>query len=335
MLGRMEFYDYVQRNLPEYLPEQLAGASVKLREQVKNYDEELTGVMVSLPGEQVTPVIYLGGCYERYAEGANLDDVLRDLAQAVTDARTQSAMVGDPEAIMDFDFAKDKLQVRLFDTEANQKRLEPLVHHCLGDLTCAYSIVLSESQGNAMSVMVTPQIMEAWGVTKRQVHEAAMEADLERGVTLNAIGELIDSMLTGQEPDNYISPEALADGIRPDFEGMGMALMCLSNGSRLNGASMIINPEVQANIAQVLGGNYYMLPSSIHEVLVLPDTVGGPKAAELGAMVKEINETQVAPQDRLSDKVQYYDAETRSLVNAMAYEMAHGPSPMQDRRKSI
>lgn len=65
-------------------------------------------------------------------------------------------------------------------------------------------------------------------------------------------------------------------------------------------------------VAELLGTNYYVLPSSIHELLILPDN-GSMQLSELEAMVREVNATQVAPEDRLSDKVQYYDRETKLL----------------------
>ena len=65
-------------------------------------------------------------------------------------------------------------------------------------------------------------------------------------------------------------------------------------------------------VAELLGTNYYVLPSSIHQLLILPDN-GSMQLSELEAMVREVNATQVAPEDRLSDKVQYYDRETKLL----------------------
>ena len=65
-------------------------------------------------------------------------------------------------------------------------------------------------------------------------------------------------------------------------------------------------------VAELLGTNFYVLPSSIHELLILPDN-GSMQLSELEAMVREVNATQVAPEDRLSDKVQYYDREAKLL----------------------
>ena len=72
-------------------------------------------------------------------------------------------------------------------------------------------------------------------------------------------------------------------------------------------------------IGDIVGGNFYVLPSSVHEVLIVPDN-GTMELRDLSAMVYEVNRTEVAPQDRLSDNVQYYDTETRTLENAQDRE---------------
>ena len=68
-------------------------------------------------------------------------------------------------------------------------------------------------------------------------------------------------------------------------------------------------------IGELMGGNYYILPSSIHEVLVIPENAGL-TTRELSNMVHEINQTEVAAVDRLSDKVQFYDREAAIIENA-------------------
>jgi len=339
MLGRYEFYDHVKDHLTDYLPAAFAGAKVDLREKLVNYDEEMVGISVMMPGEIVAPVIYLDDIYDAYRDDViTLDVAMERVADMAVKAHEQSIADLHPEQVMDYGFVKDKLQVRLFDTEKNQKKLQDLVHYSIGDLTCAYSVQLSETQDHSMSVMVTPQLMDAWGINKRQLHETALVDDMARGATLNAINELLESMMTGGEPTNYLDEDAIAVEAKPDFEELGgLPLMCLSNTSKLNGAAMIVNPKIQEEIARVMGGNYYVLPSSVHEVLVLPESESPMRAEDLGEMVKTINETQVEPKDRLSDKVQFYDAESRTLMNAMEYQMTHvmGRNLSANRKASI
>ncbi len=59
-------------------------------------------------------------------------------------------------------------------------------------------------------------------------------------------------------------------------------------------------------------GNYYILPSSIHETIVVPDD-GNTKRQDLEAMVKAVNQNQVAPEERLTNSVYHYDTKIRCL----------------------
>lgn len=87
---------------------------------------------------------------------------------------------------------------------------------------------------------------------------------------------------------------------------MEPGLYILTNQSRLNGAGVLAQDNVLERIGNLLGSDFYVLPSSIHEVLIVPDN-GAVNLKELEAVVKEVNATEVAPEDLLSDKVQHYD----------------------------
>ena len=89
--------------------------------------------------------------------------------------------------------------------------------------------------------------------------------------------------------------------IRKDETGMYV----LSNFSRLYGAGVILYDGVLENCAKVLGGSFYILPSSVHEVIIVPDE-GQMTKENLEAMVREVNATQVEEQELLSDYVYYY-----------------------------
>ena len=74
----------------------------------------------------------------------------------------------------------------------------------------------------------------------------------------------------------------------------------------------IAENEREAIVGELLGADYYVLPSSIHEVLVLPDN-GEMDVKELESMVRDVNAAEVAPHELLSDKVQFYDRASRTL----------------------
>jgi len=89
----------------------------------------------------------------------------------------------------------------------------------------------------------------------------------------------------------------------------------LTNEQKLNGAAAILDDKMMDQIREKVGDEFFILPSSTHEVLIVP-AEAGIGLEELESMVQEVNATQVAPQDRLSDHVYQYDAETREVFRA-------------------
>lgn len=97
------------------------------------------------------------------------------------------------------------------------------------------------------------------------------------------------------------------------------SILCLSNGNNMYGASLILHDDIMKRVGEILDSNFYVLPSSIHETLLIAD-VDNPSVEWLSSMVKEINEAEVKPEDKLSDKVQYYDRKLGVLENAEVRE---------------
>ena len=92
-------------------------------------------------------------------------------------------------------------------------------------------------------------------------------------------------------------------------------LFVLTNNQKLNGAAALLDEKMMEQIAERVGNDFYILPSSVHEVLIVPKEAGM-DFKDLEAMVQEVNATQVAPQDKLSDHVYQYDNETREVFRA-------------------
>jgi hypothetical protein len=86
----------------------------------------------------------------------------------------------------------------------------------------------------------------------------------------------------------------------------------LTNASGSLGAAALFYPDVKEKAAELLGGDYYILPSSVHEVILVPDSADI-KAADLCDMVKQANRTVVDEKDILSDNVYHYSKDDRKL----------------------
>ena len=320
MMTREEFFANVKENIGRYLPDSYDHAEITLCTNIKNNDVEETGITIRTDGEAAVPVIYLDEYYPQYQDGKSMGDILSEIRDVRVQLEDMPKPAIDAAGILDYENVKGNLQMRVFDTERNEKKLESIVHHSFGDYSSAYAILVGSDKEQDMSVMVTPDMMEHWGITKRQLHEDTIQADMEREPVLMDMASTLSSFLGGTEPVNFLK-EPIPEEIFFGEGGTTPPFFCLTNQARVNGAGLILNPKIQEKLASELG-SYYVLPSSVHEVLILAD-IGNRElynARDLGRMVKSINETEVSPKDVLSDKVQYYDAGSRTLMNAAEFE---------------
>ena len=209
---------------------------------------------------------------------------------------------------LDYEKMKDKLQMRICDKEWNTDLLADKVVTEHGDFAAYYAVNLEENGEGISSIPVTVSLMNEWGVSAEQIQADAMVADRKRGVTLMDMNEIIKSMIFGEEPENLLNEKM-------DMEAMENPMFCLTNKAKMNGASLLLQEDIRKQIGECLGSDYFVIPSSVHEVLILPDN-GILQVPELNAMVQEVNETQVERQEQLSDKVQFCDKKTAVLENA-------------------
>lgn len=310
MMNRKEFYEYVKDNVKEYLPESYRDAEIKLNEVEKNNGLKLTGITIPEGNQRVVPTIYLDSLFQEYKNGKDADACVGDVADMRIAAQEKAEFfdMGIPD-ILDYEKVKDKLQVRICDRVWNTDRLEDKAFTEHGDFAAYYAVNLEENGEGISSIPVTISLMKEWGVSVEQIREDAMVADVSRGAMFMDMNEVIKSMIFDEGPAKNLLYEKL------DLQTVENPMFCLTNESKQNGAGLLLQEDIRKRIGECLGSDYFVIPSSIHEVLILPDN-GAFKVPELNAMVKEVNETQVDVQEQLSDKVQFCDEKTAVMENA-------------------
>ena len=309
MMNRKEFYEYVKDNVKEYLPESYRDAEIKLQEVEKNNGLKLTGITIPNGDQRIVPTVYLDSLYQEYINGKDVDSCVGDVADMRIEAQGKAEFfdMGVPD-ILDYEKMKDKLQMRICDKEWNTDRLADKVVTEHGDFAAYYAVNLEENGEGISSIPVTVSLMNEWGVSVEQIQADAMMADKNRGVQLVDMTQIIESMIFGGTPKNLLNEKL-------DMETVENPMFCLTNESKMNGASLLLQEDIRKQIGECLGSDYFVIPSSVHEVLILPDN-GILQVPELNAMVQEVNETQVERQEQLSDKVQFCDKKTAVLENA-------------------
>ncbi len=167
------------------------------------------------------------------------------------------------------------------------------------DMTVIYIIREMDERGKVKSVKVTWDMLEYFGISLKELAETACRNLGNDGYSFIRIEDCIMDLRTEGE-NTCRSEEELLPG----------RLYVFTNRSRCLGASGLLYDEM---IRNVLGEKKcYVLPSSIHEILFLPDD-DGIDAQSLCAIVREINSTNVSPREKLSDHVYYYDGRSGGL----------------------
>ena len=310
-----EFKQAIVDNIKDYLPAKFEESDVEVRQVLKNNDTVLDGLIIHDPDTNVAPTIYLNQFFEEYQNGRDLNDIIGDIADVYIANTVDKQM--DVSIVTDFEKAKGNILPRLVNAEENQELLAQRPHMIMDDLAVTYHLEMGKSDNGNMSVAITNTILDMYGISQEELHDLAV-ANLEEKVpaTFQGMSEVVKEMMLPQiMSDLDLSKEAALDYIEQMIPDGNEQMYVLSNDSRLHGAAAVLNEKAMEDIAEKVGGDFFILPSSIHELLVVPKQ-DGMDYSSLEAMVQEVNATQVAPEEKLSDHVYEYDAKEKELYRA-------------------
>lgn len=285
MLNYEEFKDAVASQIKDYLPVEYANSDVTINSVLKNNSAKLDGLIIKKPESNICPNIYLNQYYADYENGREIEEILSDIAHVrqMNDAPADL----DVSAITDFSRIRDKIAAKLINTNQNREYLEDKPHTDIADLSAVYYIGLhSDSLGN-MTTVITDSLLAQYDITLKKLHEIAIQNMVTKARFCNMF-EILSELMSDSLPQDEFCP---TDNM----------MFVLTNESKLNGAAMILCPETMDKIAEQVGSSYYILPSSIHETLVVPFS-DGMNVDDLKNMVHEVNTTQLAADEILSDK---------------------------------
>ena len=202
--------------------------------------------------------------------------------------------------LSDYSEMKKSLFIDLVGSKQNQGMLAEAPHTDFEDLSMVYRIRVPVGEDSFGSVLISNSMLERFGVDKEQLHQDALEnAPQIRPATVRSMGSVLGML--GAPP------------------GEDSTLLVLTTEDMFKGAAALFYPDMMQSCSRMLKQDYFILPSSVHEVLLLPDN-GAMRAAELQQMVSEINRTVVDPSEQLTDSVYHYDAGERIFELGSKYE---------------
>ena len=293
-----EFVEYIKMNAG-YIAGY--GGNITINHVIKNNGCEMDGLVIMEKGKDIAPTIYLDSFYELYTNGENIKNIIRQIE--VIYEQNKNNVTFDVNILKHFDTIKDKIVYKVVNYRSNEKLLEQVPHKRILDLAVVFYCLLDNEYGRSATALIYNNNLKNWNVTIDDVYKAALKntPDLlhSKISSMAALFEKCGVNVDGEEVD-------LKDYVPSD-------MYVLTNESKLNGAACILYENVLYDFAQKLGADLYILPSSVHEVILLPKLSMFEKD-ELVNMVKEVNTEGVAADEVLSDHVYEYNRTERLIT---------------------
>lgn len=284
--------------LLNYLPSDYEGANVTKVEVTKNNDQHLVGISIKKVGSNIAPNVYLEKYFTQYQDGEDMDTIIDEIATVFVENDVKDFDIND---LTNYSRVKDRIYARLINTESNKEYLANKPHTEFADLSVMYAVNIGMNANGMSSVPITYSMLEGFGITKEELHDVAIQNIKEDDIYFKTMRDVLVEMMF---PYGVDESDPMAMMLPPEEENPSMYV--LSNKNKTHGAVTILNKKIMDGISDRLGGDFIVIPSSIHEVIILPAPKEAMDANELKSMIQEVNAGQVAPADVLSDHPYIY-----------------------------
>ena len=266
---------------------------VELKNVTKNNGVVLHGLLIHSKEQNVIPTIYLDSFWEAYEAGIPFAAVLRKLLTVYREDTPKNKL--NMDFFYSFEGVKERICYRLIRKAGNEDLLKEIPHVEFLDLCICFFYAFQNKGLGEGSILIYNTHMKMWDTDVQALFELARKNTPKLFPWECNDMEAMLTEMTDMEEDADLE-ELLHD----------IPMKILSNSKRIHGATCILYPDLAEQLAIREGGSYYILPSSIHEVIIMKDT-GGEDPENLKSMIMDVNTNLVAPEEVLSDSLYYYD----------------------------
>ena len=297
------YYRTFVKKMREQVQEQLGEKyQVEIVTNSKLNAAEKTGLTIRRTQEpqQVVPVIYLEECYEQYLKNQNFMECVEMICMVYENQKgneeTIMTALKNMENVQNWEKIKDRIFPMLVSERENENLKEQYVYKNYLDFLVLYIIRISEIEvGN---IKITNKMLEMWGISVEELDSQAMNNMKADGYQVKGMRRMLQESC----------PEMMNDIGEEEDEVMYV----LTNKEKYFGAAGIL--FCAELFQEVIGkNNFYILPSSVHELILVKDDEGCDMQG-LSAMVRCVNEEQVDREERLSDHAYYYDWKQNKVI---------------------
>lgn len=304
-----EFSDYIKQCFRE-----LMGSDVRINiiTVIGNNDCERDALIILEKDSTMSPSIYLKEYYEDYVKGVSMGEIIANIYGVYKRYHIQNDI--NAEFFYNYEKIKKSIVYKLVNKEKNKKMLQDIPHYDVLDLSVVfYFLINTESIQNA-TAMIHNEHLKMWNVSRDEIYRIATE-NTPRLLSYNI--KSIDEILRKYMEQSRMSEEYVTGGQAMHMEIMSQGqkdikMYVLTNIYQMNGAACMLYEKPVKWFSGEMNDDLYIIPSSIHEVIMLPVSDIG--RDELNSMVKQVNKEELAECDILSDHVYMYDRKKDTII---------------------
>lgn len=322
-----EFCESIKKGLEVILGNEV---TVTVNRVAKNNGVVLNSVIIVRKSRNISPNIYLDEYYKEFGQGKALKDILQEITEVYEGSLMKKNL--DMDFFTNYEKLKEKVAYRIIGVEKNQEILKEIPYVEFLNMAIVFYCYVPDEELSRATILIYNNHLEMWGITREMLYEDAKRntkrllppklLSLERMMEAIFAEDLKNEFETdGREHNEYMPDEEWFDNAakqmlssvteQKEYGGM----FVLGNENKLFGAAVILYEGILKAFADRLEADIFILPSSIHEVILIPDD-GEQKAYDLWKMVCDINATQVDPEEVLTDSV-YYFTRNNNKINKL------------------
>ena len=275
----MNYTEFMNAMLCEIRGQVDAQVRTELYTVTKNNGTRRTGILFKQEDSNLAPTIYLEEFYQKYLKGQQVPDLADSICSIYQEIRVKKTC--DCQNLFDFNHVKEHIVYKLIRRDANEELLKQIPYDPFLDLAVVYYIQIDNTRFGSAAIQIRNEHLRYWRVEKEEIRRLA-EKNTPR-----------------------IYPAQIQKIVR--------FMYVATNEQCSLGAAVMRYPDFREKVRGMIRGDFYILPSSIHEVILVPESFGL-EPERMAEMVKEINQTGVAPEEVLSDSVYYFDGEEIRIV---------------------
>lgn len=274
---------------------------VKINKVVKNNDLQLDGLVIISPNVTVAPTIYLNSLFDDYKAGVSLNTIVDKILDIYRNAEIPE-FAKNADDYTKYDFVKERLAIKAINYEKNKKMLKDVPYVRRLDLAIIYLCVIDKGDKESASIMIRNSHLKFWGIDEGTLFTDAI-SNAPKFLKANAYS-LFGTVYGNPKMESM----EIADVELDDDD-----LLILTNENKVDGASCIFYPSVIETISNKLDSDLYIIPSSIHEVLILRKT-DNIKREDLDNLINTVNHSGLSSTEILSNHVYIYDRDDKILT---------------------